>query len=177
MAISAAHGEKKKNEGVPSLSVDDAASTAEAAIAPGMFTNLWARVATDHTLIEILRCFQLKQSHLPTVRSKPRRWPELVFPRWPWRQRPECGLDSGGAGQGCGFGNWAECDGGTPTATAAPRLPCDDVKPSASTASRGGSGIVPSAAPVCGKSGKTGDVGELPGQDTKVGGLLQKTQG
>lgn len=109
---------RRKTRGVPSLSVDDAASTAEAAIAPGMFTN-----------------------------------------------------------QGCGFGNWAECDGGTPTATAAPRLPCDDVKPSASTASRGGSGIVPSAAPVCGKSGKTGDVGELPGQDTKGGGLLQKTQG
>lgn len=57
-----------------------------------------------------------------------------------------------------------------PSATAAPRLPCDDVKPSASTASRAGSGIVPSAAPVCGKSGKTGYVGELPGQDTMGGG-------
>lgn len=64
-----------------------------------------------------------------------------------------------------------------PSATAVPRLPYDDVKPSASTASRASSGIVPIAAPVCGKSGKTGDVGELPGQDTMGGVVLQKTQG
>lgn len=57
MAISAAHGEEKKDEGVSSLSVDDAAATAEASISPGMLTNLWARVVTDHTLIDILRCF------------------------------------------------------------------------------------------------------------------------